>query len=392
MPTNVRLAIPELEQFNPEELDNNPTLQPHQPVPLIGALLIDAGLITREQLNACLLLQAQDDPDTPIGQILLRCGYISAAELDRALSLQQELKASILDTIDARAPASPDLTALVLHAQGAYLGRAVLNGLGVKTRLVRDWRELQVALDRQPPDMIFISLDLIDDASAFPEQVRTPILILPPVLGADVPLQAMLPWARTLIVRFVEQVRMQQEQRAMCEYLRQREHELSIVTALSRSITVARSPRTVLFQLMVAIRDLFGVEAARLYRFDQASGQLALEVVLGSLPDHLSQRRSPIDRGIAGWVVSHGEPLLIPEVGRDRRFAHLSDGPSDYQIRSALCVPLVVRGEVRGVIELINKLGGEFNERDLLILRLLAALGALAEALDQPMLERDIGR
>src|SRR5215211_2559661 len=39
-----RLAIPELESFDQEELNDNPVLN-HRPVPLVGALLIAEGLI-----------------------------------------------------------------------------------------------------------------------------------------------------------------------------------------------------------------------------------------------------------------------------------------------------------------------------------------------------------
>src|SRR5690242_19920630 len=59
------LAIPELESFDQEELNDNPVLNHRPAVPLVGALLIAEGLITQEQLNACLLLQSQDHPDQP---------------------------------------------------------------------------------------------------------------------------------------------------------------------------------------------------------------------------------------------------------------------------------------------------------------------------------------
>jgi phosphoserine phosphatase RsbU/P len=67
-------------------------------------------------------------------------------------------------------------------------------------------------------------------------------------------------------------------------------------------------------------------------------------------------------------------------VRRDRRFEGMFDHQNGFQTRSILCVPMIAMGEVRGVIQLINKLNGDFNERDLLLMRILAAMGALAEA------------
>src|SRR5688572_15396336 len=71
---NTLVAIPELDAFDQADLNTNPVLNEPPPVPLVGALLVAEGRITREQLNACLLIQAQDHPDLPIGQILVRCG------------------------------------------------------------------------------------------------------------------------------------------------------------------------------------------------------------------------------------------------------------------------------------------------------------------------------
>src|SRR3954452_20595488 len=75
LPTAVLLAIPELGSFDQDELNDNPVFNELCAMPLIGALLLDRRLITREQLDACLLLQAQTHPDLPIGQILVRGGH-----------------------------------------------------------------------------------------------------------------------------------------------------------------------------------------------------------------------------------------------------------------------------------------------------------------------------
>lgn len=61
----------------------------HAGPPLIGALFVASGLITQEQLEECLRLQADQHPDLPLGQILLRYGYVTAEDLVRLLALQR---------------------------------------------------------------------------------------------------------------------------------------------------------------------------------------------------------------------------------------------------------------------------------------------------------------
>jgi GAF domain-containing protein len=198
-------------------------------------------------------------------------------------------------------------------------------------------------------------------------------------------------WAVALITQSVGQLRERIQQRLAHERLQQREFELSALVTLIRSLNSARTPREALGQLMIAIRDLFGVEAGTLFRLDRQANQLIFEVLFGSHQEELYQRRLPVGRGIAGWVVAHGEPLLISDVKRDPRFEHAFDQQTGFQTRSILCVPLIAMGEVRGVLQLLNKLDGSFTERDLLLLRITAGLGALVQLLDQLSAEHQLG-
>jgi len=384
-------VIPELDGFDLDELNNNPILNAARPVPLLGALLIAEGLVTREQLNACLLLQEQDHPDLPLGQIMLRCGYITDRALDQMLNLQNEFRASVIDAIDEQALPPADLTALVLHESGVDIANTMLSRLGVAATIVRDCAALAAALVVERFDLILADGDLLDDTIRLLAQPATPILVLPPARSID-GCAAKLPlWVRTLIARFVGQVRAQRREHAMVEILAQREYEMSVLATLSRRMTEARSSRAAMFQLMITIRDLFGVEAGTLYRFDRSARELIFEIVLGPHQEALYQQRLPIDRGIAGWVVRNGEPLLFPDVRRDSRFEEMFDHKSGFRTRSVLCVPLFVRGEVCGVIQLINKLDGDFNERDLMLLRILAAMGLPLDEADAQLIERDLG-
>lgn len=389
MVSNSLSFIPELEVLGQESgggLD-----QKGRPIPMLGALLIENGLITREQLNASLLVQKQDHPDTPIGEILVRCGYISQQALDHALENQHELKLAQPDMVEAKPLPAPDLTALLLHERGSELAYSVLNQLGVAATPVRNWKELYIALRETRFDLILLDSEMLDETSTLPDQGSLPLLLLPPFERSRANSFQLPQWVRTLLARFVGQVRAQRQQRDLAERLNEREYELSVVAAMSRSITASAAPRDALPRLMMTIRDLFGVEAGTLYRFDRAAGELIFEVVLGPHQEKLYQQRLPIDRGLAGWVIRNGEPLLIPDVRRDPRFEGQFDNKSGFQTRSVLCVPLIVKGEVRGVVQLINKLSGAFNERDLMLLRILVAMGGLAEAADLSLYEENFG-
>jgi putative methionine-R-sulfoxide reductase with GAF domain len=385
-----------MDLFDQDEIDQNPVLNIAQDAqdiddapPLIGALLVAEGMVTREQLKASLLVQAQDHPGIPLGQIMLGCGYIDERALDRVIELQRDLKSSLLHRIEAQDIPLADLTALVLHRQHRDFICAALRAMGVAASLVRDYAGLRAACVERRPDLILIDSDLIDDTTLELDDTSAPILLLPMAqcaAGRQLPRSA-----RVVVERFVEQVRSESRREDLQERLHQREFELSAIAGLSRAMTAARTPHAAIVKLMITIRDLFGVEAGTLYRLDRATQQLVFEVVLGPHQEALYQQRLPVDRGLAGWVVRNSEPLLIPDVRRDQRFEGMFDHQNGFQTRSVLCVPLVTMGEVRGVLQLINKLQGEFDERDLQLLRIMAALGALTGAFDTPLFERDLG-
>ena len=159
---NTLMAIPELDAFDPADLNTNPVLNEAPPVPLVGALLVAEGRITREQLNACLLIQAQDHPELPIGQILVRCGYITEVALELALGIQSDMKSSLVQTIEAHGLPPADLTALVLHGRGSELACAALRPLGVAATVVCNWAAFTRALREAHFDLALVGDNFLD--------------------------------------------------------------------------------------------------------------------------------------------------------------------------------------------------------------------------------------
>jgi signal transduction histidine kinase len=104
-------------------------------------------------------------------------------------------------------------------------------------------------------------------------------------------------------------------------------------------------------------------------------------------PDHLEfsvsansalvGRRMPAAEGIAGWVFSNEQPLIVSDKSQDERwFREMLPG---FETQSLCAVPLMTPTERIGVIEVLNKKSGElFNEQDRDILSALAAQAATA--------------
>lgn len=136
---------------------------------------------------------------------------------------------------------------------------------------------------------------------------------------------------------------------------------------------------TVLRRLLEGIDRLLASSHWSLLLRDRVSGELVFSLVKSPRDRGLLGRRLRPDEGIAGWVASRGESLLIPDVSKDERFSRRMDQATGFATRSIVAVPLCTGGEVLGVMEFINALDErEFNAEDVGVLEAFADFAAVA--------------
>jgi len=107
---------------------------------------------------------------------------------------------------------------------------------------------------------------------------------------------------------------------------------------------------------------------------------LVFKVAKGERVTELIGTSIPKNKGIAGWVAENGKSLLIADVKEDKRFNPDIDAVTGYETRSVLCVPLMMRTGVIGVIELMNKKDGFYTKKDEEIVTYLADQAAISIA------------
>ena len=114
------------------------------------------------------------------------------------------------------------------------------------------------------------------------------------------------------------------------------------------------------------IREVMNVEAGSLFFLEDR--ELEVAVAFNRRNASLRKFRLKLGQGIAGCVAARGEAVIVNDIEKTTNFFPAIDDESGFQTRSALCVPMISQGRVIGVIEVLNKLAGDFdaNDRDLL--------------------------
>ena len=94
-----------------------------------------------------------------------------------------------------------------------------------------------------------------------------------------------------------------------------------------------------------------------------------------------------LGKGIAGYAATRGEAVIVNDVKTSQYFYPLLDEKTGFVTKSVLSVPLVSKGRVLGVIEVLNKRRGEFNAGDM---QLLQSIGtSVSIALENASLYRE---
>jgi GAF domain-containing protein len=147
----------------------------------------------------------------------------------------------------------------------------------------------------------------------------------------------------------------------------------------------ARADLNDLFRFAMAqCREVLRAEGAAVLLLDSDQGQLYFPYVADSdaaVAERLSRVRFPVNQGIAGAAVRGRVSVRVDDVSTDPRFFPGVDEQTGRTTRSLIAVPLVVRINVIGVVEVVNRHDGEpFDDRDLALLEAVAE--SLAEAIE----------
>jgi signal transduction histidine kinase len=160
--------------------------------------------------------------------------------------------------------------------------------------------------------------------------------------------------------------------------LEKRVEEQAVLNEMSTSLSSTLDLDEVLTLIMERINTALKVEAGSLLLIDEETKELVFQIALGEKAEGVKPFRLPMGQGIAGHVARSREPLMISDAQKDRRHYKAVDVATDFLTKSMLCVPMIVKGKAIGVIEIMNKLEGDFTESDLTLLNSIATYAGIA--------------
>jgi GAF domain-containing protein len=168
---------------------------------------------------------------------------------------------------------------------------------------------------------------------------------------------------------------------------------LNLIQAIEASgyAVLPRTDQELLESVVEAAARILNAKAASIALVDESANELEFRVSFDQTGGHsVIGMRFPINKGIAGHVAMTGQPMAISSVQEDARFNQEFAESTGYVPSAILAVPLLLRENVIGVMEVLDKINApSFSMQDMDLLTIFARQAAIA--IDQAQLHNQLG-
>ena len=168
------------------------------------------------------------------------------------------------------------------------------------------------------------------------------------------------------------------EQTRLLAKEREKSGELEVLNRIGTALTsTILDINRVLNNILEMVAAFIRVEAGAIMLIQD--DVLTFHATTGAVKETLDGLRIRIGQeGVSGWVAATGESVNVRDVEVNPQFCADIDKRTGFKTRNLLCVPLISNGRVIGVIELLNKKDGTFNDEDLRAVKSVASSTAIA--------------
>lgn len=153
--------------------------------------------------------------------------------------------------------------------------------------------------------------------------------------------------------------------------LQRRARQLQLSAEVSQRTSLSLDLDTLLYNTVYLIRDQFGFYYVSIFLVDENHQHLVLNEATGEVGKQLmgENYQLPVDEtSIVGWVATNQQPYISHHVGQDPVFF---DEPVLEETASELCLPLITRGKLLGVLDVQSRTTNAFQEENIAILQIM---------------------
>ena len=153
--------------------------------------------------------------------------------------------------------------------------------------------------------------------------------------------------------------------------------ELALLSQAAQALTSTLDLDEVLAICLGEIKHLLGIVGASVWLSDPETGELYCRQASGPERDTVRDWRLKPGEGIAGHVAETGKSLIVSDIWEDERHYSKLDKETGLDLKSILTVPLRVRNQEIGVLQVVDSRRDRFDDGDRMLVESLAASAAI---------------
>lgn len=147
------------------------------------------------------------------------------------------------------------------------------------------------------------------------------------------------------------------------------------LTEISQAITSELYLDNILKLIVTVTAQVLGSKICSLMLLDEKN-ELVIKASQSISNDYLKKPPLKVGEGIAGKVVKEKKPISVFDISKDKFYKYKEIAKKE-GLRSLLCMPLIVKGRVIGVIDVYTSIPHRFTKREENVLTAVANQSAI---------------
>jgi sigma-B regulation protein RsbU (phosphoserine phosphatase) len=219
--------------------------------------------------------------------------------------------------------------------------------------------------------------NFINSAPGVRSELAVPLIAKNKVIGV-LDVEAAQPGAFTdehkrLLTLFASRIAAGIENARLYTRISRQARQLTLLTEISRELTSILNVDQLLQRIADLVTRIIDYEMFSILLVDPTGQFLQHRFSLRFKESVQLKHEIPIGQGLVGYAAQHGQAVLVPDVSKDPRYIMANP-----ETRSELCIPLIYKEKVIGVLDIEHTRRGYFNDDHVRIMSTLAAQVAIA--------------
>src|SRR5271157_4373291 len=219
--------------------------------------------------------------------------------------------------------------------------------------------------------------NFINSAPGARSELAVPLIAKNKVIGV-IDVEAAQPGAFTeehkrLLELFASRIAVGIENARLYTRVSRQARQLTLLTEISRELTSILNVDELLKRIADLVTRIIDYQMFSILLLDPTGSLLQHRFSLRFKENVHLKHEVPLGVGLVGYAAQHGQAVLVPDVSKDPRYI-----PANPETRSELCLPLIYKDKVIGVLDIEHTRKGYFTEDHVRIMTTLAAQVAIA--------------